>query len=246
MEVPRLGVKSKLQLPTYTTAMQDLSHVCDLYHTSWKCQILNPLSNARDGTRNLMDTRWICCYWATMGTLVFYFIGQAHNMRISQARVWTHTTAVTTLDPQPTEPPGNFLCCILNDDNYLLSLLCARLVSFNLHNNPVGLVLLLLPLNRQGTGVPAVAQWVIDLASLCGGPGSIPSLVQQVKGFGIAAAVGISCSCGLYSVPALGTSICCGGGRKGKNRWGTKSLINFPETTEQSQVLNPSVLGSCC
>ena len=36
-----------------------------------------------------------------------------------------------------------------------------------------------------------MAQWVIDLASLCGGPGSIPSLVQQVKGFGIAAAVGI-------------------------------------------------------
>ena len=29
------------------------------------------------------------------------------------------------------------------------ALLCARLVSFNLHNNPVGLVLSLFPLNRQ-------------------------------------------------------------------------------------------------
>ena len=33
MEVPRLGVKSELQLPVYATdtAMQDLSHVCDLH-----------------------------------------------------------------------------------------------------------------------------------------------------------------------------------------------------------------------
>ena len=31
------------------------------------------------------------------------------------------------------------------------ALLCARLVSFNLHNNPVGLVLSLFPLNRQDT-----------------------------------------------------------------------------------------------
>ena len=30
MEVPRLGVKSELQLPAYTTAMPDLSHVYNL------------------------------------------------------------------------------------------------------------------------------------------------------------------------------------------------------------------------
>ena len=32
MEVPRLGVESELQLPTYTTATakSELSHVCDL------------------------------------------------------------------------------------------------------------------------------------------------------------------------------------------------------------------------
>ena len=34
MEVPRLGVKSELQLPAYTiaTATQDLSHICNLPH----------------------------------------------------------------------------------------------------------------------------------------------------------------------------------------------------------------------
>ena len=56
MEVPRLGVKSELQLPAYTsaTAMQDLSQVCDLHYGSWQHQILNPQSKARDWTHNLM------------------------------------------------------------------------------------------------------------------------------------------------------------------------------------------------
>ena len=46
----------------------DLSRVCDLYHSSWQCQMLNPLSKARDCTHILMDTSWVhyCC--AMMGT----------------------------------------------------------------------------------------------------------------------------------------------------------------------------------
>ena len=57
MEVPRLGVELELQLLAYTTAtaMWDLSHVCDLHHSSWQCQIPDPLSKARDQTSNLMD-----------------------------------------------------------------------------------------------------------------------------------------------------------------------------------------------
>ena len=48
MEVPRLGIKLELQLPTYATATatQNPSHVCDLHHTSWQRQSLNPLSKA--------------------------------------------------------------------------------------------------------------------------------------------------------------------------------------------------------
>ena len=36
MEVPRVGVILELQLAAYATAtaMPDLSHVCDLYHTA--------------------------------------------------------------------------------------------------------------------------------------------------------------------------------------------------------------------
>ena len=56
MEVPRLGVQLELQPPAYTTAtaMQNLSCVCDLHHSSLQRQILYPLSEARDRTRNLM------------------------------------------------------------------------------------------------------------------------------------------------------------------------------------------------
>ena len=58
MEVPRLGVESELQLPAYTTAAatQDWSRVCDLHHSSWQCQILNPLIEAKDRTCILMET----------------------------------------------------------------------------------------------------------------------------------------------------------------------------------------------
>ena len=59
MEVPRLGVESELQLPAYAYAYatQDLSHICDLHHSSLQqCQILNTLSEAGDRTCILMDT----------------------------------------------------------------------------------------------------------------------------------------------------------------------------------------------
>ena len=36
--------------------MQDLRQVFDLHHSSQQCRIHNPLSEARDGTRVLMDT----------------------------------------------------------------------------------------------------------------------------------------------------------------------------------------------
>ena len=57
MEVPRLGDESELQLLIYTTAAatQDLSLICDLQHSSWQCQILNPLCKASDRTCILMD-----------------------------------------------------------------------------------------------------------------------------------------------------------------------------------------------
>ena len=64
----RVGVKLKLQLLAYATAtaMQDPS--CHLHHSSWQCRILNPLSEARDQTCNLMVTSQIHFCYATTGT----------------------------------------------------------------------------------------------------------------------------------------------------------------------------------
>ena len=72
MEVLRLGVKLELQLPAYTTAtaMWDPSLVCDLHHSSQQCQILNPLSDARDRIHNLMVPRQICFCCSMMGTSI--------------------------------------------------------------------------------------------------------------------------------------------------------------------------------
>ena len=59
MEVPRQGVESELHLPATATATAtaapDLSHICDLHCSPWQCQILIPLSKARDETCNVMD-----------------------------------------------------------------------------------------------------------------------------------------------------------------------------------------------
>ena len=54
MEVPRLWVKLELQLPAYATAtaVPDLGHICSLC----QCQILNPLSKARDQTHLFTNT----------------------------------------------------------------------------------------------------------------------------------------------------------------------------------------------
>ena len=75
MEVPRLRVKSELQLPAYTTAiaMQNPSLICDLHHKSQQCQIPNPLCKGRDQTCTLMDTSQICFHCSTMGTPDFFF-----------------------------------------------------------------------------------------------------------------------------------------------------------------------------
>ena len=61
MEVPRLVVKSELQLLAYATvtAMWDPSRVCDLHHSSWQRWIPNLLREARDRTHILMDITWV-------------------------------------------------------------------------------------------------------------------------------------------------------------------------------------------
>ena len=70
MEVCRLEAASELQLLAYTTATatEDPSCPCDLHHSSQRRRILNPLSEAKDWTRVLMDTCQVPFHWATVET----------------------------------------------------------------------------------------------------------------------------------------------------------------------------------
>ena len=76
MGVPRVGVKSELQLPAYTTATAtpDPSHVCDLHHSSWQCWIRNPTewgqgSNLHPHGNSIASLT----HWATTGTPIRIF-----------------------------------------------------------------------------------------------------------------------------------------------------------------------------
>ena len=50
------------------TATQDPSRICDPHHSSRQHRILNPVSDARDRTRNLIDASQIPFHCATTGT----------------------------------------------------------------------------------------------------------------------------------------------------------------------------------
>ena len=84
MEVPRLGVKSELELLAHTTAtMRDLSHICDLHHSSWQCQILNQLSEARIWTCVLMDTSQVHYAEPWWELCLIYFLYLVESLWIS-------------------------------------------------------------------------------------------------------------------------------------------------------------------
>ena len=89
MEVTRLGVKLELQLPAYfTVTASDPSHICDLCHSSWQHQILNPLSEIRDQTHMLMDTSW-----------VFNLLSHNGNSWITFNKNWWLTTKYGATSP---------------------------------------------------------------------------------------------------------------------------------------------------
>ena len=77
VEVPRLGVQLERQVPAYTsvTATQDLSHVCNLHHSSWQRWILIPLSKARDWTCVLMDMSQVHYCWPPWELHIPHFFG---------------------------------------------------------------------------------------------------------------------------------------------------------------------------
>jgi len=76
MEVPRIGIKSELQLQLLAydtpTATPDPSHICNLHHSSQQHWILKPLSEASNQNWVLTDTSRVHYHWARMATPLSY------------------------------------------------------------------------------------------------------------------------------------------------------------------------------
>ena len=78
MEFSRPGVKLELRLPahathTTSTSTRNPSHICNLHHSSWQRQILNPLSKPRDQTTSSWILVGFITRWATIVTPKFQF-----------------------------------------------------------------------------------------------------------------------------------------------------------------------------
>ena len=105
--------ESELQLPTYTTATAtpDQSHICDLHRSSQQCQILNPMIETRDQTRNLTVPTRMHFHCAIKGTpmmplyYLFFFLvapsacGTSWDRDGTRIAVATCATAVAMPDP---------------------------------------------------------------------------------------------------------------------------------------------------
>ena len=143
-EVPRLGVKLEVQLSAYTTATatQDLSHFCDLYHSSQQRRILNTLSEARDWTHVLMDTSRVHYSWATIEltqTIIFNRLAGSLGMKkiadsgISLKSIfqWLHGKMKTFLIPNNVSVICNTTFCHPYPDPCLYCSQC-YLAYFNL------------------------------------------------------------------------------------------------------------------
>uniref|UniRef100_A0A8D1V9S5 Phosphodiesterase n=1 Tax=Sus scrofa TaxID=9823 RepID=A0A8D1V9S5_PIG len=108
------GFELELQLPTCATgiAMPDLSLGCDLHHSSWQSQILNPPSKARDQTQILKDTSQVGFIdyivhplWETWADLV-HPDAQEILDTLEDNRDWYYSAIRQSPSPPPEEEPG--------------------------------------------------------------------------------------------------------------------------------------------
>ena len=84
MEVPRLGIKSELQLPTDTTATAnpDPSCICDLHYSSQQHGSLTHWGGPGIETHILMDTSWVynpLSHNGNSASYIFRFLDSPEN-----------------------------------------------------------------------------------------------------------------------------------------------------------------------
>ena len=88
MDVPRPGVKSKLLTYDTATATRDLNRIYNLYCSFWQCQILSPLSQARDRIHILMDTSQVLNLLSRRENSMVVFQSYMAVSLCVQARMW--------------------------------------------------------------------------------------------------------------------------------------------------------------
>ena len=87
-------------------AISDLSHICNLHHSSQQCWILNPLSKASDRTQNLMVPSQIHFHCTMTGTLRVWLSSLTNDRHLRELRslkkpasFWVHNyNSETSLD----------------------------------------------------------------------------------------------------------------------------------------------------
>ena len=82
---PRRGSNWSYSCQPMPTATPDLSRICNLHPSSQQCQILNPLTGARDRTHVLMDTSWVYNLLSHDGNFhkSLHFYGQKQSTNLS-------------------------------------------------------------------------------------------------------------------------------------------------------------------
>ena len=101
-------------------ATPDPSHICDLHHSLWQCQILNPRSKARDRTRVLMNPSQICFHYTTMGTPPPFFFNIfeyllsatlcAGGWRQDDGKIWTAHKLLTIFQEKKKSLSSVLIC----------------------------------------------------------------------------------------------------------------------------------------
>ena len=137
MEVPRLRFKSEC---SSATAMPVLSHICNPHHSSQQRWILNPLSEAKDQTSNLMVPSWIRFHCTMTGSPIMNVLVciYTYTEQISLGFVcflffvfsflWTHPRhmAVPTLRiKSELQPPAYITALETPDPSHIFNLHCS-------------------------------------------------------------------------------------------------------------------------
>ena len=76
--------RREVELQSFYSAILIPTCACNLHHSSQRCQIPKPLTEARDWTHIFLDTSQVRYCWAMMGTPEKYHLKRTHTQTHTQ------------------------------------------------------------------------------------------------------------------------------------------------------------------